>query len=433
VNRLYMRSLLSYPLLVESIDFLKSLVHRRVDFRYSGTALQFDLSTALFSSAAVDAGTAALLRALERPVKDFQPERVLDMGCGTGTLGIALAAATGAELRATDRDALAVWFTSHNAALNKIASVDASPALGVQSPFGGPPLPNPDIAVCNLPAKAGEPVLRHMISLLPGLVSESGFAGVVIVASLGPLLMSELERLQAQVIARHETRGHIAVLYAHGDQGRGQPAAVQSDDLTDTSDSPLPAVYARDESVFTGPHGRYRLTVAYNLPEFDSLSFPSGLAFRLIRRTAPTGRIFLWGVGQGHLAVGGIRASQRAEIFVADRDLLSIATTVTNLAHSHQHAVVQPLVAPGLGAAAEMSVAGSVDWMIVRSDPDPGSRWADELTYAAEFLLEHGGRLLVVSRSTSLSRLVPIIRRSFTQVDTLRHRGYRADLLIRKR
>ena len=71
--------------------------------------------------------------------------------------------------------------------------------------------------------------------------------------------------------------------------------------------------------------------------------------------------------------------------------------------------------------------------MIVHSHPEPGSRWADEVVYAAERLLESGGRLVVVSRSTSLSRLTSVIRRSFTQSDSLRHHGYRADLLIRKR
>ena len=423
MSALYTHQLLSYPLVVESIDFLNSLIHRRTDFRYSGRGLKFDLSTALFSSAAVDAGTVTLLRALERPAGDLQPAAVFDMGSGTGTLGIALAAAGGAELLATDRDALAVWFTSHNAALNKIAFVDARPALDIYSPFNAQRRRTPDIAVCNLPAKVGEPVLRHMIALLPELVSERGFAGVVIVTSLEQLLSSELERLGARIIARRETKGHVAVVYTHDreDQGQSSPGNL------------LPAVYVRGETSFTGPHGGYRLTVAHNLPEFNSLSYSTELVFRLIRNTTPTGRVFLWGVGQGHLAVGGIRPSRQVTILLADRDLLAVSTTAANLESSHQRAVVHPIVAPGLGVAAELSGANSADWMIVRSDPEPGSRWADELVYAAENLLDQGGRLLVVSRSTSLSRLTPAIRRSFSQINTLRHHGYRADLLIRKR
>ncbi|MEE8440780.1 MAG: methyltransferase [Spirochaetia bacterium] len=428
-----MRRLHSYHLLVQSIDFLNSLVHRRVSFRYSGRGLQFDLSTALFSSACVDTGTVTLLRALERPVKDLQPACVLDMGSGTGTLGIALASATGAELYATDRDALAVWFTSKNAGLNKIAPVDAWPALEVHSPFSERVRQTPDIAVCNLPAKAGEPVLRHMISLLPGLVSGRGFAGVVVVTTLAQLLISELRRLDARVLVRRESKNHVAVVYADVRDGQGKSLPVRSDGPNDASDNLLPAVYARGENSFVGPYGDYRLKVAHNLPEFNSLGYGTELAFRLIRNTAPAGRILVWGVGQGHLAVGGIQSSRRVEILVADRDLLAITATTANLAQSHQRATVRPLVAPGLGAAADLSGADSVDWMIVHSHPEPGSHWAGELTYAAEKLLDHGGRLLVVSRSTSISRLTPVIRRSFSQIHTLRHRGYRADLLIRKR
>ena len=430
---LYSHPLLSYSLVVESVDFLDSLIHRRVEFRYSRRGLKFDLSTALFSSAAVDEGTVTLLRALERPVEDLRPARILDLGSGTGTLGIALAAATGAELFATDRDALAVWFTSHNAALNKIALADARAALDIYSPFKAQCRQTPDLAVCNLPAKAGEPVLRHMIALLPGLVSRRGFAAVVIVTSLAQLLMSELERLDARIIARRETKGHVAVVYAHGSQDESQLVSDQSDGRTAGSDNRLPAVYVRGEASFAGPHGGYRLTVAHNLPEFNSLSHSTELVFRLIRNAPPTGRVFLWGVGQGHLAVGGIRSSPQVSFVVADRDLLALTATAANLESSHQRATVHPIVAPGLGVAADLSGANSADWVIVHSHPEPGSRWSDELAYAAENLLDKGGRLLVVSRSTSLSRLTPIIRRSFSQIKTLRHHGYRADLLIRKR
>jgi len=433
VSDLYTCRLVSYPLRMEPSDYLSSLVHRRVNFRYSRRGLQFDLSTALFSSAGVDAGTLALLRVLEGPAKELQPACVLDVGCGTGTLGISLAAATGATLNATDRDALAVWFTSRNATLNKIASVNARAALVLQSPFRSQPWQSPDIAVCNLPAKAGEAVLRHMISVLPGHVSERGLAAVVIVTSLEELLMSELKSLPAHVIARRETRGHVAVVYSAAGDSQNRAPALQPDTSPAKTDNLLPAIYTRAKNTFSGPNGTYRLTVAYNLPEFDSLSHTTELVFRLLRNTKPTGRVFLWGVGQGHLAVGGIQSSREATILIADRDLLAVTTTVANLRSSHTRATVQPVVAPGLGVAADQSGHGGADWMIVHSHPEPGSRCAEELAYAAERLLGSGGRLVAVSRSTSLSRLTSVIRRSFTQLDSLRHHGYRADLMIRKR
>jgi 16S rRNA G1207 methylase RsmC len=415
---------------VEAKDFLTSLIHRRVDFRYSRRSLKFDLSTALFSSAAVDAGTVALLRALAGPIQESRPETILDVGCGTGTLGIALAAATGASLSATDRDALAVWFTRQNAELNGIAQIETKTALVVHSPFDKHQLKTPDLAVCNLPAKVGEPVLRNMITSLPQLVSPNGMVGVVIVRPLAQLLEDTLSQSGARVIGRHGTKGHLAVVYAPGDEGRDP---VSHDTALDAAPDivTLPLAYVRGSHTFEGPHGRYRLNAAHNLAEFDSLGHGTELAFRLFRRATPGGRILVWGTGQGHLAVGGIRSTHRAQVFIADRDVLAVVASAANLTESHKQVTVHPIVAPGLAVATD-EIEGSVDWMIVRSQPEPGSLWTDEIVHAARKMLGHGGRLVIVSRSTSIARLLPALQASFSERDSVRHHGYRADLMIRK-
>ena len=88
---------------------------------------------------------------------------ILDLGCGTGVLGLALAKHYAAELTARDRDALALAVTAHNAASNGLAcrtagGVDTANLDGTRE--GGPF----QLVVSNLPAKAGEPVLAHMIA-----------------------------------------------------------------------------------------------------------------------------------------------------------------------------------------------------------------------------------------------------------------------------
>ena len=57
--------------------------------------------------------------------QDFTGQRVLDMGCGTGVLGIAMARSGAAEVVAIDIDDLSVANTKENFALNQLDNVTA--------------------------------------------------------------------------------------------------------------------------------------------------------------------------------------------------------------------------------------------------------------------------------------------------------------------
>lgn len=70
--------------------------------------------------------------------QDFADQRVLDMGCGTGVLGIAMAKQGAAEVVAIDIDDLSVANTKENFALNHLSNVtaihgDASAICGIFS------------------------------------------------------------------------------------------------------------------------------------------------------------------------------------------------------------------------------------------------------------------------------------------------------------
>ncbi|MCX8213235.1 MAG: methyltransferase, partial [SAR202 cluster bacterium] len=61
---------------------------QEIDLRHEGRSLRFRVAQDLFSSFQADAGTRLLLRTLS----GVEGERVLDLGCGYGPLGLALAA-----------------------------------------------------------------------------------------------------------------------------------------------------------------------------------------------------------------------------------------------------------------------------------------------------------------------------------------------------
>ena len=102
---------------------LEPLINKTVAFRYKGKELEFDLSHALFSSFDVDAGTRLLLKEVAQyPVFDAA-SLVLDAGCGTGVIGISLAAALPrARFILQDRDTLACEFSFHNCKKNGISA-----------------------------------------------------------------------------------------------------------------------------------------------------------------------------------------------------------------------------------------------------------------------------------------------------------------------
>jgi hypothetical protein len=116
---------------------------------------------------------------------------------------------------------------------------------------------------------------------------------------------------------------------------------------------------------------------------------------------------------------------------VADRDLLAVRNTRANLRVLRGDLELRGFSAPGLGCAA-MEVDEPVDWMVVRSEPSAGSLWEDELMASAEHLLQPGGRLLIISRSTSISRLGRKLGKKWGLLDSVKSRGFRADLLRAK-
>lgn len=122
----------------------------------NGTAMVFATDAGVFSKERIDRGTRELLKA----VRPKPGDRVLDLGCGYGPIGIVLAAAEpSAFITMVDINQRACELARHNLIANSISNAevlcgDAFEAVGGR---------NFDIVATNPPIRAGRRVLEAMV------------------------------------------------------------------------------------------------------------------------------------------------------------------------------------------------------------------------------------------------------------------------------
>lgn len=387
------------------MSFPEYAVLKTVPLKFSGVELKLKTSHALFSSHHVDDGTMLLLKTLAQRSAVPLGGRVLDAGCGTGPLALAIKKfRPGLDVVARDRLALAAAFTAENARINGL-TVDAAPGLlleGVPGPW--------HLIVSNLPAKAGEPVLADFVRRSMGLLAPEGLVAVVVVEPLAVWFSAQLKAASAVLVHEEGAGGYRVFHYRPSSVPEGGPA--------------FPEVYRRTEAAWSvGPLSFVQKTF-FGLPNFDAIDFRLQVTLPLLEDWHLRGDCLVWEPVQGHLATwaDAVLPSGGA-LHLAGNDALGLMAAGQNVVRNvFSHAV------PALG---DLSLgAGSLGSALVQLHPEPEVPWVEATKEALLRLLAPGARVLVNGTSTDLTRLLER-HKGLRKVSDFRNKGWRAVLLER--
>ncbi len=421
--------------------WLQDYLHKSISFPFARNTLRLWLSQSLFSSFDVDIGSRLLLTSVARQLAAHSGERqrlrsILDLGCGTGVLGVALAKSYSATLTARDRDALALAVTAHNAAVNGVPCTTRG-GLDTTNLDGSGERDRFPLVVANLPAKAGAPVLERMVAAAAQATRPGGRIAIVVVANLAEQTRRQLAAVADMI---HTSSGNRhTVLHA-----RPRPG---------TAPEP-PAAASEWRAAALAPYERHRgevmlagvslpLTTRYGLPDFDTPSHLTELAATALQRNRlptsapePEGRaahpaILVWNPGQGHLPVwlarvygAAARRGGHPRFTLVSRDALQLLATGANLRRNgvpetalvlhHQVALRQP--------------ARRHDLALLHPDGDLPQPVRNRLFARAEPLLNPGGSLVLYGAAPAIAPLLTR-RRPFAMVRESRRRALRVAIL----
>lgn len=153
-----------------------------------GHELEFHTTWGLFSPKAIDEGSRLLLEHLEiRP-----DDRAIDLGCGYGPLGLAIArAAPQGSCLMVDKDFVAVEYARANAVRNGISNVEVQLSDGLRHV----PPRTFSLAVTNLPAKTSKEHYYLFFNDILARLEPGGRFYVVVITGLRQFIARSFEEV----------------------------------------------------------------------------------------------------------------------------------------------------------------------------------------------------------------------------------------------
>jgi len=420
--------------------------HKELSARFDRQEFTLFLSQALFSSHEIDQGSRLLLKSLAAEADFKHITSLLDIGCGVGTLGLALKKRhPGIRAVLQDRDALAAAFSRINAGCNGIDDTVILGGLAFQD-LGHQSF---DLIVSNVPAKVGAPVLRFFYEKIREGLSDHGMAAIVVVNQIADLTLSVLSSVQARILYRESAASHTVIHFDRGEIDRRAscsaenreiipqgplPAGIQREkDLAELAENLRP--YFRSRLRFSVGRTAYTLDTVWGEADFDTPPYTARLTARVLSSIHPGEELLFWNTGQGHIPVMTTLQTRGKglvpkRIVCAGRDMLALQITCHNLTLCTDRDTDIRLLHipdPGLLDTAETGICSLFVLKCENLSGVPGPR---AVFSAAARVLRQNGILLIAGKSAHVHnykhREYP-----FTLITEKKHHGYRVVALKR--
>ena len=176
-----------------------------VTARLRGRDLSFHTTWGLFSPKAIDEGTRLLVEHLPIHADDD----CLDLGCGYGPIGLAMAAsAPGGTTLMVDTNVVAVRYALANAQRNGLTNADAQLSNGFDDID---PARRFDLVATNLPAKVGRELLAIFVHDAHARLRPGGRMAVVVISQLRPTIERAFEDVFGNADKWKQGRAHVVM------------------------------------------------------------------------------------------------------------------------------------------------------------------------------------------------------------------------------
>ncbi len=370
---------------------------KTIVFKFWGHNLQFKTSQELFSSDSIDLGTQLLLRTIvEANYGQFQ--KILDLGCGYGPLGITLKSLNyNCCLHMVDKDALAVDYSIQNTKLNGLNGIEVYGSLGYDEVKRN----DFDLIVSNIPGKSGESAITYFITEAASYLTFHGLVAMVVVAPLEGLVSAILGKTPGiEVVLKRSRPGHVVYHYRFIGGQEGQKPMVNAIER---------GIYQRNDTTFSFARMKYLMQTAYGLPEFDTLSYGTEMILNTLKNLEKTEikSVVVLNPGQGHVPVIIWQFLRPQNILLIDRDLLALRYSSHNLilnGFSANH--INNLHRTGIGTPHKETAD-----IIVIMLREEGILADSQIMHQASSLLASNGVMFISARSTAITRLIDRIQK----------------------